>query len=77
MFPSPLRFLTECFLKEGLETVAKDVAKYLTAVPARVRAVPEDLCRTIRAAAPVAEERISYGMPGYRYHGPLIFFAYF
>jgi uncharacterized protein YdhG (YjbR/CyaY superfamily) len=29
----------------------------------------------IRKAAPEAEERISYGMPYYHYHGRLVYFA--
>ena len=32
---------------------------------------------TIRSAAPMAEETISYSMPAYRFHGPLVFFAAF
>lgn len=31
----------------------------------------------IREAAPDAEECISYGMPAFRYHGPLVYFAAF
>lgn len=33
------------------------------------------LRRVIRAGAPRAEERISYGIPLYEHHGPLVFFA--
>ena len=29
----------------------------------------------VNEIAPEAEERISYGMPGYYYHGPLVYFA--
>ena len=36
----------------------------------------EDLRATIRAAAPIAEESISYGMPAFKYRGKrLIYFA--
>lgn len=56
---------------------AQDVDEYLAAVPAKERAVLEELRRTIRAAAPMAEERISYRMPAFLYHGPLVFFAAF
>lgn len=56
---------------------AQDVNEYLAAVPAKERAVLEELHRTIRAAAPMAEERISYRMPAFFYHGPLVFFAAF
>ena len=33
--------------------------------------------RVIREAAPDAEECISYGMPAFKYHGPLLYFAAF
>jgi uncharacterized protein YdhG (YjbR/CyaY superfamily) len=56
---------------------AQDVDEYLAAVPAKERAVLEELRRTIRAAAPMAEERISYRIPAFLYHGPLVFFAAF
>jgi uncharacterized protein YdhG (YjbR/CyaY superfamily) len=56
---------------------AKNVDEYLTAVPEEVRGVLEKLRRTIRAAAPKAEEVISYQIPTFKYHGPLVFFAAF
>ena len=65
-------------MKERTKTVpAQDVDEYLASVPVKEWAVLEDLRRTIRTAAPMAEERISYGMPAYKYHGPLVFFAAF
>lgn len=56
---------------------AKDVDEYLASVPKKDRAALEALRRTIRAAAPMADETISYRMPAYRFHGPLVFFAAF
>jgi uncharacterized protein YdhG (YjbR/CyaY superfamily) len=56
---------------------AKNVDEYLAAIPEEVRAVLEKLRRTIRAAAPKAEEVISYQIPTFKYHGPLVFFAAF
>jgi uncharacterized protein YdhG (YjbR/CyaY superfamily) len=41
----------------------------LAALPADQRAALEALRRTIAAAAPEAEEAISYSMPAFRYHG--------
>jgi uncharacterized protein YdhG (YjbR/CyaY superfamily) len=65
-------------MKEGMKTgTAKDVDEYLASVPAKDRAALEALRRTIRTAAPRAEETISYGMPAYKFHGPLVFFAAF
>jgi len=51
------------------------VDEYLAGLPEEIRPVLQRLRETIRAAAPMAEEVISYGMPGYKYHGPLVFFA--
>lgn len=40
----------------------------LAALPADQRATLQSLRETIAAAAPEAEETISYGMPAFRYH---------
>ena len=53
------------------------VADYLKAVPPAQRAVLKKLRRTIKAAAPKATEVISYGIPGYKHHGMLVYFAAF
>ncbi len=60
---------------EPMTGKAKNVDEYLSALPEKERAVLEELRRIIKAAAPMAEERISYGMPGFMYRGPLVFFA--
>jgi len=54
---------------------AKDVSAYIAAAPAKARPMLRQLRRTIRAAAPKAEERLSYRMPYYHHHGRLIYFA--
>jgi uncharacterized protein YdhG (YjbR/CyaY superfamily) len=41
----------------------------LARLPTDQRAALQDLRRTIAAAAPAAEEAISYSMPAYRYRG--------
>jgi len=56
---------------------ARDVDGYLAALPKEVRLTLEKLRKAIKAAAPMAEEIISYGMPAFKYHGPLVFFAAF
>jgi uncharacterized protein YdhG (YjbR/CyaY superfamily) len=56
---------------------AKSVDAYLAAVPAKERAVLEKLRATIKAAAPKAEETISYGIPSFKHHGYLAGFAAF
>jgi uncharacterized protein YdhG (YjbR/CyaY superfamily) len=45
------------------------VDEYLATLPPDRRAVMEDLRRTIRAAAPDADEVITYKMPGFKSNG--------
>ena len=56
---------------------AKGIDGYLASVPKPQRALLERLCRTIRAAAPKAIEKIAYGMPAFYDPGPLVAFAAF
>ena len=58
-------------------TVAKDVDEYLARVPKEARTTLEKLRQTIKAAAPMAAEVISYQMPMYKHHGMVIGFAAF
>jgi uncharacterized protein YdhG (YjbR/CyaY superfamily) len=53
------------------------VADYMKAVPPAQRAALQQLRTTIKAAAPEATELISYGIPGYKHHGMLVYFAAF
>jgi uncharacterized protein YdhG (YjbR/CyaY superfamily) len=53
---------------------ASNVDSYIKATPKEVRAKLLQLRSIIKAAAPKAEERISYGMPYYGYHGRLAYF---
>ena len=46
-------------------------------LPERERTVLSNLRKTIKATAPKADEVIGYGMPGYKYHGMLVYFAAF
>lgn len=50
---------------------------YIAAAPQEARATLEMLRRTIRAAAPKAEETISYQIPTFRLPRPLVAFAAF
>jgi uncharacterized protein YdhG (YjbR/CyaY superfamily) len=57
----------------GSRGTVADVEAYLARVPDAMRPAVEVLRETIRAAAPDAEEGISYGAPAFRYHGrPLV-----
>jgi uncharacterized protein YdhG (YjbR/CyaY superfamily) len=54
----------------------RSIDEYLTVVNADQRTALENLRKTIRAAAPTAEECISYGIPAFRLNGgSLVFFG--
>lgn len=54
---------------------AATVDEYIASADPHVRKALKEMRKTIRAAAPEAEEVISYQMPAYKYHGMLVFFA--
>lgn len=54
---------------------AKTVDEYLAGIPKETRVALEHLRTAIKAAAPGADEVISYQIPTYRYHGPLVHFV--
>lgn len=54
---------------------ARDVKGYISAAPKNVRGQLREMRTAIRESAPMAEERISYGMPYYGYKGRLAYFA--
>ena len=57
---------------------AREIDDYLAALPEDKRVTLEKLRKTIQAAAPQAEEVISYRMPAFKYNGkPLAGFAAF
>lgn len=53
----------------------RDLEAYIAVAPKEAQPMLQQLRRVIRAAAPMAEERISYGMPFYEYRGRLVYFA--
>ena len=54
---------------------AASVTEYIAAADPHAKKALKDIRNTIKAAAPKAEEVISYQIPGYKYHGVLVFFA--
>jgi uncharacterized protein YdhG (YjbR/CyaY superfamily) len=53
------------------------VDEYIAGFPAEIQAVLRAVRATVRAAAPDAEERISYRMPAVFQHGVVVYFAAF
>jgi uncharacterized protein YdhG (YjbR/CyaY superfamily) len=54
---------------------AENVDAYIARFAPVTQKLLKQLRTTIKKAAPLAEEVISYGMPAYKYHGILVYFA--
>ena len=57
--------------------VPANIDEYIATAAPAARPLLEEIRRVVRAAAPEAEELISYRMPAFRQHGILVFFAAF
>ena len=57
--------------------VAKDIDAYIAGFPDDVQAKLQEIREVIRNASPRAEEGISYGIPVFKLHGQLVYFAGF
>ena len=53
----------------------KTVEEYFSSLPPDKRRLVKEMRRIIRAAAPDAEDVISYNMPAFRFHGMLVYYA--
>jgi uncharacterized protein YdhG (YjbR/CyaY superfamily) len=51
--------------------------EYIALFPRNVQAILKKIRKTVRDAAPDAEESISYRMPAFKLHGALVYFAAF
>ena len=58
-------------------SVPRTIDEYITAFPPKVRTILKKIRATVAAAAPDAEEVISYRMPAFKQGGILIYFAAF
>jgi uncharacterized protein YdhG (YjbR/CyaY superfamily) len=55
----------------------KTVEEYFSVQPEHTRALLEELRKTIKKAAPKAEEVISYNIPAFKLEGLLVYYAAF
>lgn len=62
-------------MKQSSKIVPLNVDEYIAAFPAETQQLLKKLRKTIREAAPQAEELISYQMPAYKQNGMLVYFA--
>jgi uncharacterized protein YdhG (YjbR/CyaY superfamily) len=58
-----------------ITTRPNTVDEYIATFSKETQNVLQQIRTTIKAAAPKAEEVISYGMPAYKLHGVLVYFA--
>lgn len=54
---------------------AASVDEYIASADPKAKKALRDIRKTIRSVATKADEVISYQIPGYKYHGMLVFFA--
>lgn len=59
------------------KTTPTDIDGYIAGFPKNIQEILEKIRETIRAAAPDAEEAISYQIPTFKLHGNLVHFAAF
>src|SRR6266567_1286842 len=60
-----------------MKKIPKDIDAYIAAAPTGPRGKLGQLRKIIKAAAPKADEGISYKVPYYKYQGALVYFAAF
>jgi uncharacterized protein YdhG (YjbR/CyaY superfamily) len=58
-----------------MESKFKTVDEYIAFFPPDVRVILKKIRAMVKKAAPAADEKISYGIPGYKLKHPLIYFA--
>ena len=59
----------------GKMKASASVNEYIATADPQAKKALREIRKTIKSAAPDAEEVISYQIPGYKYHGMLVFFA--
>jgi len=57
------------------KTDFRSLDEYIGSFPKDVQDTLETVRRTIQRAVPEAEESISYQIPAFKFHGPLVYFA--
>lgn len=65
------------FYLRNTRAVPESIDEYIAGFPLEIQAILERIRLTISAAAPSAQEIISYRMPAFRLNGVLLYFAAF
>lgn len=53
----------------------QSIEEYISTFPDDVQKILQNIRKTIQEAVPGAEEKISYQMPAFKYHGMLVWYA--
>ena len=69
--------LTSVYNFQLMAATVNEIDQYISSFPDPVQKRLQQVRKTIKKAAPEAEELISYAMPAYRLHGMLVYFAGF
>lgn len=64
-------------MKPRRGTAPKTVDEYITRLPPKFRSAIRQIRKVVNAAAPGAEEVISYGLPALRQNGMLVYYGAF
>lgn len=59
------------------DSTATTIDEYIAGFPPAVQEILQKIRKTIRDAAPEAQESITYAIPTFKWHGRLIYFAAF
>ena len=62
-------------MEVNVNTTFKTVDEYFSTFPKNVKNILTELRKTIKLAAPEAEELISYNMPAFKLNGILVYYA--
>jgi uncharacterized protein YdhG (YjbR/CyaY superfamily) len=62
-------------MKSGSMTKPNNIDEYIGTFPLETQSLLEQLRSIIQRSIPEAEEYISYGMPSFKFHGMLVYFA--
>jgi uncharacterized protein YdhG (YjbR/CyaY superfamily) len=68
------KYFVEKLFGKGMKK-PENINEYIASFPVKTQEILRQIRETIKAAAPEAEEVISYAMPSYRLNGALVYFA--
>jgi len=77
LLPATTAIRTNRGVIELARTHFTSVDEYIGTLPKDVQVILETVRRTIQNAVPEAQEVISYQMPAFKFHGPLVYFSAF